>query len=38
MRGDMILVYKILCGENQSLRNLFSINEFKTRGHNFKLQ
>ena len=37
MRGDMILVYKILRGGNQSLRNLFMINESRTRDHNFKL-
>ena len=37
MRGDMILVYKILRGGNQSLRDLFMINESRTRGHNFKL-
>ena len=37
MRGDMILVYKILRGGNQSLRDLFMISESRTRGHNFKL-
>ena len=37
MRGDMILIYKILRGGNQSLRDLFMINESRTRGHNFKL-
>ena len=37
MRGDMILVYKILRGDNQSLRDLFTINESRTKGHNFKL-
>ena len=37
MWGDMILVYKILRGDNQSLRDLFMINESRTRGHNFKL-
>ena len=37
MRGDMILVYEILRGDNQSLRDLFMINESRTRGHNFKL-
>ena len=36
MRGDMILVYKIFRGDNQSLRDLFTINESRTRGHNFK--
>ena len=38
MRGDLILVYKILHGGNQSLRDLFMINESRTRDHNFKLQ
>ena len=37
MRGDLILVYKILRGDNQSLRDLFMISESRTRGHNFKL-
>ena len=37
MRGDMILIYKILRGGNQSLGNLFMINKSRTRGHNFKL-
>ena len=37
IRGDMILVYKILRGDIQSLRALFMINESRTRGHNFKL-
>lgn len=37
MRGDMILMYKILLGGNQSLHDLFAINESKTWGHNFKL-
>ena len=37
MRGDMILVYKILRGDNQSLCDLFMMNEFRTRGHKFKL-
>ena len=37
MRGDMILVYKIFRGDNQFLRDLFPINESRTRGHNFKL-
>ena len=31
MRSDMILVYKILCGGNQSLRDLFMISESRTR-------
>ena len=30
-------MYKTLCGDNQSLRDLFTINEPRTRGHNFKL-
>ena len=37
MQGDMIFVYKIICGDNQSLRDLFTINEPKTRGISFKL-
>ena len=37
MWGDMMLVYKILFGDNQCLPNLFTINESRTRGHNFKL-
>ena len=37
IRGDMILVYKLLRGDNQSLRALFMINESRIRGHNFKL-
>ena len=37
MQGDMILVYKILCGDNQYLCNLFTINEPRTRGRNCKL-
>ena len=36
MPGDMILEYKNLRGENQSLRSLFTINESRTRGYNFK--
>ena len=35
MRRVMIAVYKILRRDNQSLCNLFTINESKTRGHNF---
>ena len=31
MRSDMILVYKTLCGGNQSLRDLFMISESRTR-------
>ena len=38
IRGDMILVYKILRGNNQSLRDLLMIIESRTRVHNFKLQ
>ena len=30
-------MYKILRGDNQSLCDLFTINEFRTRGNNFKL-
>ena len=37
MRGDIILVNKILRGDNQSLRDLFTINQSRTRGHKFKL-
>ena len=37
MRGDMILVHKIICGDNQSLRDWFMMNESRTRAHNFKL-
>ena len=37
MQGDMIFVYKIIRGDNQSLRDLFTINEPKTRGISFKL-
>ena len=37
MLGDMTLVYKILCGDNQSLCNLLKINDSRTRGHNFNL-
>ena len=37
MRGDLILVYKILCGGNQSLQDLFMTCESRTRGHIFKL-
>ena len=38
IRGDMTLVYKILRGNNQSLRDLLMIIESRTRVHNFKLQ
>ena len=38
MRGDMILVYKILRGDNYSLGDLFTINESRTRGHYYKLE
>ena len=37
MQGEMIIVYKILRGDNQSLRDLLTINEPKTRGISFKL-
>ena len=37
MRDDIKLVYKILHGDNQSLRDLFKINKSRTRSHNFKL-
>ena len=37
MRDDIKLVYKILHGDNQSLRDLFKMNESRTRSHNFKL-
>ena len=37
IRGDMILVYKILRGDNQSLRDLLMIIQSRTGGHNFKL-
>ena len=37
MRGAMILVYKILRGDNQSLRDLLMIIHSRTGGHNFKL-
>ena len=37
MRSDIILVNKIFRGNNQSLRDLFTINESRTRDHNFKL-
>ena len=37
MRGDMILVYKILRGVNQSLCDLLMIIQSRTGGHNFKL-
>ena len=36
-QGDMKFVYKIIRGDNQSLRDLFTINEPKTRGISFKL-
>ena len=35
IRSDIILAYKILRGGNQSLSDLFMINESRTRGHNF---
>ena len=41
MQGDMILayisVYDIFRGDHQSLRDLFTINKSRTRGHDFKL-
>ena len=37
IRDDIKLVYKILHGDNQSLRDLLKINESRTRSHNFKL-
>ena len=39
MRGDMILLYRILSDENSSLLNLFQFNDNSTtRGHNKKLK
>ena len=38
IRGDMISLYKILRGNNQSLRDLLMVIESSTRVHNFKLQ
>ena len=39
MRGDMIMVYKVLNGYNPSLELLFAVdNNSITRGHNFKLK
>ena len=37
MRDDMILEYKTHHGDNQYLYDLFTINESKTRGYNFKI-
>ena len=37
LRGDMILVHKIIRGDNQSLRDWFMMNKSRTRAHNFKL-
>ena len=37
VRGDVILVYKVLRDGNQSVRDLCMINESRKRGHNFKL-
>ena len=34
---DDILVYKIICGGNQSLHDLYMIYESRLWGHNFKL-
>ena len=39
IRGDMIMVYKILNGHDQSLSHLFEVEcNAITRGHNFKLK
>jgi len=39
VRGDMIIVYKILHGYDKSLQYLFEVNaNAVTRGHNFKLK
>ena len=39
MRGDMIMVYKVLNGYEPSLEHLFEVdNNSITRGHNFKLK
>ena len=39
MRGDMIMVYKVLNGYEPSLEHLFAVdNNSITRGHNFKLK
>ena len=37
MWGDMVLVYKIIRGDNQFVRDWFMMNESRTRVHNFKL-
>ena len=37
MQSDVILVYTISCGDNQSLYDLLKIKKSRTRGHNFKL-
>ena len=37
MRDDMILEYKTHHSDNQYLYDLFTINESKTRGYNFKI-
>ena len=39
MRGDMIMVYKVLNGYDPSLKHLFEVdNNLITTGHNFKLK
>ena len=39
MRGDMIMVYKVLNGYDPSLEHLFAVdNNSITRGHNLKLK
>ena len=39
MRGDMIMVYKVLNGYDPSLEHLFAVdNNSITTGHNFKLK
>ena len=39
MRGDMIIVYKLLNGNEPSLEHLFEIDKsLITRGHNLKLK
>ena len=39
LRGDMIMVYKVLNGYEPSLEHLFEVdNNSITRGHNFKLK
>ena len=39
MRGDMIMVYKVLNGYDPSLEHLFAVDKnLITSGHNFKLK